>query len=215
MLHLIKKDILIQKKNMLISLLLIAFFLVTLSNLGPAGLSISILAISYSLALGASMMDDKTNSDMMLVSLPIKKSTIVLSKYISVFVFALYATIVNFILYFVITLMQVPLKERWFTIDAIIGAIVSVTIFTALALPLIIKWGYTKAKLPNFIIFFTFVIGVTMIISNMDYYSTTAIMEFFSVRSTIEMLVLTLIPLILLIVISYLISLKFYSNREF
>ncbi|MEJ9407074.1 ABC-2 transporter permease [Schinkia azotoformans] len=213
--HLIKKDILIQKRNLLMACILIAFFIFTLSNIGMAGLSISILAVSYTLALGVSQIEDKNKSDLMLVSLPIKKSKIVLSKYISVYVFVLYAILVNYIFSFIIKIFELPIKFEWFTVDGILGAIISVTIFTSISLPLIFKWGYTKAKLPNYIIFFLFVIGAMSVISNLDYYSTTRIFEFFGQLSNSEMIVLILIPLVLIVTISYLLSLVFYSKREF
>ncbi|HHW37972.1 MAG TPA: ABC-2 transporter permease [Bacillales bacterium] len=215
MYYLIKKDILIQKKNLLMSCILMIFFVVTLSNIGIAGLSISILAISYTLALGASQIEDKNKSDLMLVSLPIKKSKIVLSKYISIYVFVLYAILVNFIISVLIKLFHIPLKFEWFTLNGLFVAIILITIFTSISMPLIFKWGYTKAKVPNYIIFFLFVIGATSVISNMNYYSTTRMFEFIGQRSNPEMALLILIPLLLIITISYLLSLTFYSNREF
>lgn len=44
-----------------------------LSQIGPYGLVVNILAVTYMLVLGASAVEDKNNSDIMLVSLPIKK----------------------------------------------------------------------------------------------------------------------------------------------
>lgn len=95
---LIKKDFLIQKRNLKLSILLALFFSVSFSSIGTAGLIYSIYAVSYFLASGASALEDKNNSDMMLVSLPIKKQKIVLSKYISVYVFAAYAIIVTYLI---------------------------------------------------------------------------------------------------------------------
>ncbi|GIN92692.1 hypothetical protein J22TS1_37430 [Siminovitchia terrae] len=92
MYHLIKKDILMQKRALKLSILLMIFFSFTLSNLGAAGLTIGILAITYQLVLGASALEDKNNSDIILISLPIKRTTIVLSKYVSIYIYAAYAT---------------------------------------------------------------------------------------------------------------------------
>ncbi|NSL50813.1 ABC-2 transporter permease [Calidifontibacillus erzurumensis] len=215
MYHLIKKDLLIQKKNLFIVCLLIIFFLATLSNIGPAGFTISVLAISYSLLLCASQIDEKNNSDIVLISLPIKKQTIVLSKYISVYVYLLFAIVMNCLVYFLVKLLQIPLKYEWLTTEGIIGAIIGSTIFASISLPLIFKWGYIKSRFPNYIIFFIFIIGSVSVVNNMDYYSKTKLMEFFIQQSKIELIGILVAITIVISIISYLISLEFYKNREY
>lgn len=51
MYYLIKKDLLVQKYNLLISLLIVLTFTIAFANLGPVGLSLSIFAVSYILFL--------------------------------------------------------------------------------------------------------------------------------------------------------------------
>lgn len=99
MYHLIKKDFLIQKRQVMLTLLLLVFFSFSLSPMGAAGLSVSILAITYMLVFGAGQLEDKNNGDVMLISLPIRRHTIVLSKYVSVYVFAAYALLVNLVIH--------------------------------------------------------------------------------------------------------------------
>ncbi|MFC0418229.1 ABC-2 transporter permease [Cytobacillus solani] len=109
MYHLIKKDILMQKRALKLSVLLIIFFTITLSNIGPAGLTVGVLAITYQLVLGASALEDKNNSDIILISLPIKRATIVLSKYVSIYIYAAYAAIGFYLIYFIVNLLNLPL----------------------------------------------------------------------------------------------------------
>ncbi|WVP28479.1 hypothetical protein V2178_16385 [Bacillus licheniformis] len=56
MYHLIKKDILMQKRAMKLSLLLMIFFTFTLSQLELVGYTVAVLAVTYQLALGASFL---------------------------------------------------------------------------------------------------------------------------------------------------------------
>ncbi|GGK36729.1 hypothetical protein GCM10010965_32080 [Caldalkalibacillus thermarum] len=80
MYHFIKKDLLIQKHYLLLSLLMVLAFTIALANLEPAELSLSIFAFNYILVLGAVSQEDRTIGDMPLQSLPIRKSIIVSSR---------------------------------------------------------------------------------------------------------------------------------------
>jgi len=201
-----------QKRTLKLSFLLIIFFTISLSKIGPAGLTISILAVSYMLVLGASALEDKNNSDVMLVSLPIKKKTIVLSKYVSVYVFAAYAILVNYLINLIVNLFHLPIKVLPFTLDGIYGAFVAVTLFCSISFPLIFKLGYLRSKMTNFILFFIIVFGGTTLV---DKIAQDDLMEFLSEISDIEMMTLIMIPLIILCILSYFLSLTFYRNREF
>ncbi|MDG3086622.1 ABC-2 transporter permease [Vibrio hannami] len=125
MFHLIKKDILMQKALKL-SILLMVFFTFTLANIGQVGFLVSVLAVTYQLALGASSLEDKNNSDKILISLPIRKSTIVLSKYASIYVYAAFAILIYYVVYLVNKLVNAPLDIS-FNLTGILGAAVTVT----------------------------------------------------------------------------------------
>jgi hypothetical protein len=209
MYHLIKKDFLMQKRHLKLSLLVALFFAAVLASLGPLGLSLSIFVISYMLVLGASAQEDKTHGDMLLASLPIKKTTIVLSKYVSVYVFAAYATLVNLGFMWLIRLLHLPIQVFPFSLDGLYWALVAVTLFSSISFPLIFKWGYLKAKMANFILMFAFVLGGT---SWLDHFFQGA---WLSNQTEAVWQVGFALLLIILLVLSYLISLAFYKKREF
>ncbi|WP_338448704.1 ABC-2 transporter permease [Niallia oryzisoli] len=217
MYHLIKKDFLMQKKALKLSILLMLFFSITLvHNLGTAGLSVGIIAITYQLVLGTSALEDKDNSDMILVSLPIKKNKIVLSKYVSIYIFAAYAILVYFIIALMANLFNLPLEVPITGMEILI-ALLAVTLFFSISFPLVFKYGYLKSKMVNLILFFIVVFGGTPIISNImnDEKLSQSVIEFIHQRSDTHLTILILIPLVLILVISYLLSLTFYKNREF
>ena len=219
MYHLIKKDFIIQKRNLKLSILLLLFFSISFSSIGTAGLIYSIYAVSYFLASGASAIEDKNNSDMMLVSLPIRKQKIVLSKYISVYIFATYAILVTYIIVFIERLFKLPFNVFSFTLEAIVLAVAGVTLLCSIAFPLIFKFGYLKAKMFNNILMLTLVFGTAALTNklflNIHYTGQQNLLQFFGGLSELEIIGLIMIPFLVIFIFSYFLSLIFYKNREF
>lgn len=218
MYHLIKKDILMQKRALRLSVLLIIFFTITLSNIGPAGLTVGVLTVTYQLVLGACALEDKNNGDIILISLPIRRNTIVLSKYVSIYVYAAYATLGFYLTYLIINLLNLPLDIP-FNFTGFIGAIMAVTLFSSISFPLIFKYGFLKSKMANLIIFFVFVFGGTGLVSylsgNNKLMLNQDIITFFSNRSDIVLLMILMVPMVLILICSYFVSLTLYRKREF
>lgn len=219
MYHLIKKDIIMQKRTIGLSLLFILFFTFTLSEIGPSGLVVNILAVTYMLALGASAVEDKNNSDIMLVSLPIKKDIIVCSKYISVYIFAVYAALINYLIYLIINQLNLPIEVLPFTSNGLFFSIVAVTLFSSIILPLIFKYGFLKSRVISIILFFVFISGGLSLIDNLSKNQNSIfvqkILNLLNSSSDIQIALLILIPVVIVLFISYILSLNFYKNREF
>lgn len=217
MYHLIKKDILIQKRAIALSFLLICFFSLTLSNLGPAGLMVGILAITYHLLLGATALEDKNNSDKILISLPIKLTTIVLSKYILIYVYTAFAAIGFYLIHIMVKVLNIPFDVP-FSYPILIGAVIMITLCFSISLPLIFKYGYLKAKLANFILLFLIVFGTTGLVNYLAKHNNLFYQEIiihFTTKSNAELVILLIIPLIIFLIVSYSISLYSYRKREF
>ncbi len=162
--------------------------------------------------------DDKSKSDIMLNSLPIKRENIVMSKYISLFVYIAIGTIAYIAVSFVISLLNTPIKTYPVTIELIVSAVLAVSLLNSISFPLIFKLGYVKAKVFNMIFFLTFLFGVPLLIdfvSKADSEVTTAVGTFLLNQSDVaiasELLALSLVFLL----ISYGISVRLYKKREF
>lgn len=218
MLYLIKKDILVQKSTFALSAALIVFFTFTFSNLGQAGLGIAIMAISYMLTLGASALDDKNNGDKILISLPIRKETIVLSKYLSIFVFLIYAIMGFYILNLLIKILPVP-YEVPLTMLSVVIAFVSGMFYFSIALPMVFKYGYLKSKMPTLILLFIIVFAGTPFLKELSENQQSAwsqgIIEFLSGLTPVQSYLLIFVPLLILLAVSYFISVNIYKRREF
>lgn len=219
MFHLIKKDILMQKRAFKLSILLMVFFTITLlSNMGSAGLTIGVLAITYQLLLGASALEDQNNSDIILISLPIKRTAIVFSKYVSIYIYAAYAIFGFYLIDLLIGSLNIPLDID-FNVQGLMGAIIAVTLFSSLSFPLIFKYGYLKSKMANLIIFFVFVFGGTGLVNylskNLEWILREDIIAFFNNRSDIGLFMIVMVPVVFILISSYYLSLNFYQKREF
>jgi ABC-2 type transport system permease protein len=219
MYHLIKKDFLLQKKNLKLSILIAFFFSVSFSSIGAAGLTYSIYAVSYLLALGASALEEKNNSDIFLVSLPIKKNNIVLSKYVSVYVFTAYSILLFYIIVLIEQILKLPFTIFHFTFNSTIMAVTGISILCSIAYPLIFKFGYLKAKMIITILFLSLIFGTATftekLVFNNHFAWSRKLLEFFKNTSIAELTFILLVPLTLILLISYRLSLTFYQSREF
>lgn len=218
MYHLIKKDFLLQKKSLLIAVLLTIFFSFSFSEMGSAGLTLSVLAITYMLVLGASAIEDKTNSDKFLVSLPITRGKIVLAKYLSVYVFAAFAILLNGLINFILeNFLRLPQGTIPLTADGILGSVVAVTLLCVISFPLIFKLGYIKSKTINFVLFFIVMFGGSSFIHKL---SQTGLfsennLKLVAESSRFAITAVILAATFIILLISCLVSLTFYKNREF
>ena len=117
--QLIKKDFMIQKKTLMLSMILMAFFAMSFAAFESAGLVMSVVAFSYLFVQGASAIEDKSNSDVLLVSLPIKRTTIVLAKYLSIYVFAALGLAIQAVIHALAELMNISRIGFPITMDGI------------------------------------------------------------------------------------------------
>ena len=218
MLHLIKKDILIQKRTFALSVVLMIFFSIIFSSMGPGGIGMAMITIAYMLVFGASALDDKNNSDKILISLPIRKNTIVLSKYLSIFVFITYTVIGFFIIHIIANLLPVSIEVP-FTKLTVAIAFASGMIYFAITLPLIFKFGFLKSRMPSLVLLLLIVFSASPILKSLSeapkYEWGQKIINILSGMTPAQTGIAIFIPLLILLAISYFISLEFYKKREF
>lgn len=154
MLNLVFKDFIIQKKSVLFALLYIVFFMFAFQSIGQAMYPASVTAFSYILGMGAFALDDKNKTDVMFNCLPVKRSLLVTSKYVSVILFAAFGTLCYGLLRQILVLAQFPLQIAPVDGQGLISVLVSICIMSGISYPLIFKLGYVKAKVVNFVLIF-------------------------------------------------------------
>lgn len=219
MLHLVFKDLLIQKKSLAFALLYIVFFMFVLRSLQQAMLPAAITAFTYILVMGAFALDDKNKADVMLNSLPVKRTMVVTSKYLSVYLFSLIGIAAYFIMYLFITLTGISLGIDSPDLSGIFATLVSVSVMNSIQFPLLFKLGYTKARTINLVMFFAFFVGVPAILNKITVGKEeglqTGLMTFLNSASDQVIVLILLTGTLLILLSSWLLSVKLYSDREF
>lgn len=214
MYQLIKKDLLVQKKTIILSLILIIFYAFYFGDMGPAGLALSAFTVTYMLTLGAFCIDEKNNSDKLLISLPIKRSSIVLSKYLLVLVITAYVILLNFFITTVVKLFNLSLNPLPLTTEGVLSSFAVPVLYCSIALPIVFRFGYLKSRMINLIVFFSLIAGLTPLINKIAEGNVSQ-GKFLLSNSTPQAALIILLPTLLLFALSYILSLFFYNRREF
>jgi len=220
MFNLILKDILVQKRNFLFGIVYILIMMLSFQQVGSPMFAASVFAFSYIMVMSACAYDEKNKSDVLLNSLPLNRSTIVIAKYISTFVFAAVSILYYILLSGIIKVLELPLKVYPVSIEDIIGVLFALILVTGIYFPIFFKVGYIKSKIVNFILFFGIFFGVTIFLQELinnkdDATFIQTILQFLSRQSDMQIAVEIFALMILLLFISYMFSLYNYRKREF
>lgn len=219
MFSLIIKDVLIQKKQLIFGIAYLAFVLVAFQGMGEAMLPMGLVAVTYMLSMTACAYEEKNKSDLLLNSLPIKRVNIVASKYLSVLIYAVMGILAYIAMITIINLLNMPLKTYPLSLEILIGSLAAVCLMTGIWFPIYFKFGYMKMRVANFVLFFLFFFGSSLmtqfIKSKQDSLWVKNIISFFDTKSDITIALLFLVIIALYMFLSFLLSVWFYNKREF
>jgi hypothetical protein len=221
MYRLVLKDILIQKKTLIITMIYAAFFILIFHGSLGAGSAYTAgsVVMSYLLIMYGTAYDDKNKADFLFNSFPVKREDIVLAKYVSAFTFTIIASITCAVFVFIIKVSGIINLSRFYNLSDFFGTLVGVGFISSLYYPVFFKLGYMKARLLNFFLFL--VLGVVPPIF------TQAIKSFASKKQVLEivqklsnksdLMIGTGLALfaVILILFSIALSMQFYRKREF
>ncbi len=206
---LIKKDLLMIKQNMKILLLIFIIFLgMTMINESDMTFMLPFMAVMISISTFS--YDHFNKWDAYVISLPHGRKNAVRAKYISTFIFVIISFIISILLLIIMNKCGVKIDLHTSIVE-LIECLFAVFLIISIIFPVLYKFGVEKGRIALFLIIFG-VTGISVLISkNMHFYLPSNIINFFKCYYKI------LIPLItcLFIVISYKISEKFYSKKEF
>jgi len=209
-LNLILKDLLLLKKYIFFGLAYILIMIIAFQNLpGTAMLSAGTVAMTYILVVNSCAYDDKNKADLLLNSLPLSRCDVVLARYLSVFLFASLAIIFYAIIAGVNKFVGLPLKVSPITGEGIVGALLAASFMHSIYLPSYFKFGFIKARLVSFVLFFVVFFGAGTFINRIN-----------SIEGSLQVLprqgnIIFLLVAMALIIVSYFISLRSYNSRDF
>jgi len=218
MLNLIVKDVLVQRKQLAFSFFYILFmtFVFQKNEIGTFLAAIS--AFTYLLVSYSCANEDKNKSDVMINSLPVKRSQVVAMKYLSVIVFFLAGTVAYMLFTSILKNTGINIKIYTLTIDGIIGGFISVSLLTGIYFPVYFKVGYMKSRILSIILFFGTFTGISYLANYIQRINSNILDKLLSnflnsQGNTVIMIILFAIAVIFQIV-SYGVSVKIYNNRE-
>lgn len=219
MLNLIIKDILVQKKSILFVIGYCFFLVFAFQSLEQAGPIAANIAVVYILLINSFAHEDKNKSEIMLNSLPISRRDIVFAKYLSIFVYMGIAILSYTSSSLLVKALRMPINVVILSLEGVITAFLIVALMSSIYLPIIFKFGYIKAKLFNLVMFLFFFFVPTIIVNlynnpRYHHYFVNFFQEFVSWKNWQIALLLIAFSLLILS-ISYSISVSIYKKREF
>ncbi len=202
------------KKSLIISLVIYILIAMSQSNInGISGMLIIMLTLLFGMYSIASFnYDEVSKSDKFILTLPLTRKEIILSKYIfvigSTILGCVFSLVISFLVTFIFT-KSIPNILEFLYLG--IGAIFGIGIIESIQIPCIYKWGAEKGRLQMFVL----IILMSFLLGGISYltFDMTNI-------SNIINLIEKILPFILLILavimyfISYKVSYKIYIKKE-
>ena len=210
MIGFIKKDIAVMKSNIKI-LVLLTLLYVAMGIFGDMDISFILPFMVVMVMIQTFSYDSFNNWNAYSLSLPNGRKNSVRAKYITTIIMILIATIITFILSCAIsylTTKSIPIEKIGFTM---LGTVFGTILMLVLMYPIIYKLGVEKARIAIFIMVFGLIGVGGLLLSFIDLSVVGKTLSFLE-GYIIDILILLGI---LMVYISYRISLKTFSKKEF
>lgn len=221
MYSLILKDILVQKKSIIWVVLYCLVLAVVFQGTDSGGMAYVMVGVAsiYLFITSACAYDEKNSAEIVLNSLPLTRRNIVTAKYLGMLLFMVIVLGIIVLSVLVFTQIPLPIKLRPLTFQDVIGIIVSTGLLAALFYPTFFKVGYHKARIINLVLFFSFFFLPGILVNYLrKHQPPAALLRFIrGLAAQPDWLVAGGILLIIavLLLLSYILSVQFYRQREF
>lgn len=209
MIGLIKKDLLIIKNNAK-ALLVIVLMNIIFSFTCDSDITFIIPFLAVVLHISTFSYDDFNNWNAYAITLPQGRQKIVQAKYLSVILTSLLVAILSILISLTVSISKNSLDlNDLFSSTA--TSLVAISIIISLLIPFILKYGSEKGR----IIIFAFVFGFIGLVAIISKLTTIKIPSSILTLLNNYGEVILIIFSILILIVSYLISQKIYSKKEF
>lgn len=215
MLNLIMKDLLIQKKTLVISVLFSIIYMFAFQHSGDfSAIAIIIPSlITYLLMMNACAYDDKNRADILLNSLPIDRDDIIVSKYLSAYIFLLIGIAITVVVSCFVKFAGIN-NVSIFNLKYILCCIIMNTILVSVFLPVYFKFGNTRARYFN-IAFFMIVFSMSAALASYFRKGKFPMVVTYFINKPIWLVAALLIgAALIMLLISMLLAMKFYLNKD-
>lgn len=210
MLGFIKKDLLMLKSN--IKLLVVLFVVYAfMAYKGEMDLTFLIPFMSVMLMISTFSYDNYNKWDAYAITLPNGRRNNVLSKYLSSLILILLTTFITTIASFIISYIREQSIDFEYILMNTCGYVFSIILMASIMYPSIYKFGVENARIGIFVVVFGFAIVGGFLMKYVDFSNIVKMIN------NIGNYWFVLLPIIMIIMlyISYRISEKIYSKKEF
>jgi ABC-type transport system involved in multi-copper enzyme maturation permease subunit len=219
MLNLILKDILIQKKTLAFLGLYIIIFSISFQHTGAGAFAAIAVAVTYQMVATACGHEEKAGSDIIWNSMPLSREKIVLSKYLSVFVYALLAALGYMAFTLLLSFVRLPFRIVPITMESVAAGLIGILLMNGIYFPVYFKLGYMKARVVSFVLFFVFFFGIMSLAEVVSSNQSNALLQTITAAlhgaSDLQILFVMIGAALIFMLISYALSVKLYNSREF
>ena len=209
MLGLIKKDILMIKNNskfLILSLIIYVMFAIA----NEVDISFIIPFMIAMFFISTFSYDEYNNWHAYAITLPNGRNNVVKSKYIATLLLITVATLVSIILSIVMSSIRKTLDIEEI-LSSCMGSTIAIIFIISLIYPLLFKFGSEKGRIALFIVSFVLV-GIVSLSSKITTFSISKNLIIF-VENNLPLIFI--ISIVLMLSISYIISVKIYSKKEY
>lgn len=220
---LIKKDLLNLSSYKTSLLILIIFCAIAIGSTDTITfVPIIVCAITGMIALSTFNYDETSQADKYILSLPVTRQDIVLSK----FILAISSTIIGALLGFLFTIFLVNIlniirPDSLIILDynnlltTTIGAMFGISLIQSIQIPSIYKWGAEKGRIQMFVLIFVLVVlilGISYLVMNSNFNINLEDIENFMNKFGIITLILAMI---IMYYTSFKLSLKIFKHKDY
>lgn len=223
MLNLILKDIFVLKKSFLTAVLYAAIMVIAFQSVqGNSAYIIGALGVVFILITGIFAYEEKSKGDILINSLPVSRIEIVIARYLSLLVFSIFAIIAMAVVGLAINSTGLPIKISPLGILDIASIYIVLTLMYSIYMPIYYKFGYIKSRFVSIILYIALfavsglVSGIMQIVSeNRNEQPVKNILLMLNNIPDWAIGPIFIITIILILLLSLAVSIKFYRKREF
>lgn len=207
---LILKDLLLVKSNIRTIIVVLFIFLITIFN-DASSVTFLFPLFSIIMCLTTFSYDEYNKWDAYAITLTNNRKLVIKSKYVFTIIMLIITSLFAFIINIIVNNINGNLNIEEITSN-VLGGLFGILVFISIMYPIIYKFGIEKARIFILVISFavTFILGY--LFKNIDInMSSNGIIKF------LDTYLILIIPIlsIIIVFISYLISYKFYSKKDF
>lgn len=216
MINLIKKDLILSmsKKNFLIFIVYFFIICITTEDTLPSDNKYIVICVTITFILSSVSFsyDDRLKGEYILLSLPVKKRNIVLSKYLSIFMYIIFSLIILGILGGITTSLNIFKNLNYINFNVVIKSIFIILLLCSINFPFYFFKGFSFGKLSSFVLYLIFFMSSFMYTDGnlglIEKFKTT-----FFKNTSILLNLTSLVIILCILILSMIISINAYEKK--